>query len=91
MERMQILVPEKQKKRVTRLARELNVSASEIYRRAVDAFDPTDDALDAEELEHLLTVLREATARANQTLDETHGRVQEAIRFYEARTKERAA
>ncbi|MDJ0940344.1 MAG: hypothetical protein QNJ00_11335 [Woeseiaceae bacterium] len=91
MERMQILVPSKQKARMKQLAAESNVSMSEIYRRAADAYTIDEDADEIQhpELEALVEGLKGAIARANTSMDRAEREVRATIDFYKARKQQR--
>lgn len=92
MERQQILIDRARKRRVAQLAKQLNCSASEVYRKAIDAFDPARnvDEVSAEELNRLLRILSDTNRRVNEALDETESKVAKALAFYAKRARKRA-
>jgi hypothetical protein len=93
MERMQIIVPRTQKARMKQLAAESNVSVSEIYRRAADAYSIGDenDEIRHPELESLVEALEAGTKRARIALDRAEREVAATLDFYMARRQAREA
>jgi hypothetical protein len=79
MERTQVLFLPEQKAKARALAERLGVSASEVYRLALEAFDPDATGDDAA-LELLLSSLRDGTERAQKALAEAEREVAETLR-----------
>lgn len=81
MVRMQILVDPKHKKLAEKLARQTDTSSSEIFRRALEAYDP-DKESEYLELDTLMKALQEANRRARQALSEAEVEVEKTIEYY---------
>jgi len=81
MVRMQILVDPKHKKLAEKLARQTDTSSSEIFRRALEAYDP-DKESEYLELEALMKALQEANRRARQALSEAEVEVEKTLEYY---------
>jgi Ca2+-binding EF-hand superfamily protein len=81
MVRMQILVDPKHKKLAEKLARQTETSSSEIFRRALEAYDPNKEA-DYLALDTLIKALQEANRRARQALAEAEAEVEKTIEYY---------
>jgi len=93
LERLQILVPTNQKKRMRLLAKQSNCSVSEVYRRAADAYTINDDSqeIDSPELEALVEALKAGVAKANSSMDRAEREVRATIDFYKERAQAREA
>ena len=91
MERMQIVVTRKQATRMRRLAAEYNVSVSEIYRRAADAYaiGEDDDEIHNPELEALVKAVEDGARRAGAAIERAEREVAATLDFYEARRRAR--
>ena len=91
LERLQILVPTEQKRRMRREAERLGVSVSELYRRSADAYAAADgdQTIDHPELEALVEVLRTSVARATKSMDRADREVRATIDFFNARQQQR--
>ena len=81
MVRMQILVDPKHKKLAEKLARQTDTSSSEIFRRALEAYDPNKEA-EYHELDTLMKALGEANQRARRALEEAEAEVEKTIEYY---------
>lgn len=81
MVRMQILVDPRHKKLAEKLARRSETSSSEIFRRALEAYDPNREA-EYLELDTLMKALQEANRRARQALTEAEAEVEKTIEYY---------
>ena len=81
MVRIQILVDPKHKKLAEKLARATDTSASEIFRRALEAYDPDKEAAYLE-LDTLLKALRDANQRARRALSDAEAEVEETLQYY---------
>ena len=91
MERMQIIVPRKQKQRMKEMAARANVSISELYRRAADAYSIDDDSDEIEhpELEALVEALEAGNRRAKDSLGRVEREIAVTLDFYDARREAR--
>ncbi len=81
MVRMQILVDPKHKKLAEKLARQTDTSSSEIFRRALEAYDPEKEA-EYQELDVLIKALGEANKRARRALEEAEAEVERTLAYY---------
>ena len=81
MVRIQILVDPRHKKLAEKLARQTETSSSEIFRRALEAYDPNKEA-EHLELDTLLKALQTANRRASQALAKAEAEVDETIEYY---------
>ncbi len=82
MVRMQILVHPKHKKLAEKLARQTDTSSSEIFRRALEAYDPDKEA-EYGELDTLVKALGEANQRARRALEQAEAEVEKTLRYYQ--------
>ena len=90
---MQIVVTRKQAARMRRLAAEFNVSVSEIYRRAADAYSigEEDDEIHNPELEALVEAVEAGARRAGAAIERAEREVAATLDFYDARRRAREA
>jgi len=79
--RMQILVEPKHKRLAEKLARQSDSSASDIFRRALEAYNPEEEK-DQQDLETLANVLNENTKRARRALLKAEKDVKETIAYF---------
>jgi len=93
LERMQILIPKKQKARMKRLANQSNCSVSEIYRRAADAYSISEDdnEINHPKLEALVEALEVSNKRSVAAIDRAVREVAATLDFYESRAETREA
>lgn len=93
LQRMQIMVPGDQKDRIRSLAKKLNCSVSEVYRRAADAYvlNLDDEEIDHPELEALVEALEAGIARATTATERAQREVRATLDFYQARVQAREA
>ncbi len=92
-QRIQVMVPGDQKIRIRALAKQLNCSVSEVYRRAADAYVLNADSNEFArlELEALVEVLEAGITRANIATERAEREVCATLDFYHARTQAREA
>lgn len=83
-ERMTILVTPAQKKAIATKARELNVSAGEVIRRAMEGYRHNDEEL---VLNALADELDRAVKEARQALKDALGETQRTLDHFAAKTK----
>ncbi len=87
MVRMQILVDPKHKKLAEKLARQSDTSSSEIFRRALEAYDPRKEA-EYQELDVLINALGDANKRARRALEEAEAEVERTLAYYRGDTQD---
>lgn len=80
MQRTVLMVRPEQRAKLTQLAAHAHVSAAEINRRAIDAYDPLASHEEEEVEELMLGLLIESSTRALQALNEASQAVQETVR-----------
>ena len=83
--RMQILVDAKHKRLAEKLARANNTSASDVFRRALESYDP-DRETEGEKLATLLKALKDANTRARAALGRAEKEVRETLDYYAQRS-----
>ena len=86
--RMQILVDAKHKRLAEKLARANNTSASDVFRRALESYDPNRES-EGEELAVLLKALKDANRRARGALERAEKEVRETLDYYAQRSNPR--
>ena len=93
MERVQILVPREQKRRMQHLAGQAGCSVSEVYRRAADAFafwqdlDVDDVEIHHPVLEAVVEALKASRLGASEALDRAEHEIAATLSFYEERSR----
>lgn len=81
MVRMQILVDDEHKALAEKFAKEADTSASEIVRRALEAYEPA-HLEETAELKMLLRSLTEANKRARKALRQAEKEVAQTLEYY---------
>jgi len=82
--RMQILVEPKHKRLAEKLARQSDSSASDVFRRALEAYNP-EAQKDQQDLETLAVVLDQNTRRARKALLKAEKDVKETIAYFSSK------
>lgn len=79
--RMNILLDDKHKKLLKKLATQINDSESAVIRRALEAFDPAGEQ-QAEEVSLLLKALKDANQRARTALARAEDEIAQTLAYY---------
>lgn len=80
MERTVLMIRPEQRLKLAKLAAREHVSAAEINRRAIDAYNP--DALDNKELEQLAEIVIRSNKEAMQALLEARKSIKETLAYF---------
>ena len=80
MERAVVMVRTEQREKLAHLAARERVSAAEINRRAIDAYNPY--ATKNEELEQLAAFVIQSNAKATQALQEAHQAIKQTLAYF---------
>lgn len=88
--RMNILLDDKHKKRLKKLATQINDSESAVIRRALEAFDPAGEQ-QAEEIGLLLQALKDANQKAHAALARAENEIAQTLAYYGEREGKHAS
>jgi hypothetical protein len=75
------MIHQEQREKLAKLAAQEHVSAAEIHRRAIDAYDP-EIANSAVELERLAQVLIQSQKQAEKAVREAHKALRETLDYF---------
>ncbi|OGI45988.1 MAG: hypothetical protein A2637_07965 [Candidatus Muproteobacteria bacterium RIFCSPHIGHO2_01_FULL_65_16] len=80
LERTVVLLRREQRRKLDSLAKAMRLSAAEIHRRAIDAYEPAGQ--DQKDLEHLADEVIRTNKRALQALARAEKEVEETLRHF---------